>query len=350
MIRSRPWTLWLWSVTLALSVAGADRAWREALARGRERSALLVPAGQPPPHRRDEAEKSLETYPEVASAEWLSPSALALEATLAFSRGSLPEIFPDEEAWLPWILEVRFRDPFAQARIGARIADLGDDPAWRLVLWDGPASAEDARAARRALLLGGSLVAFLAFGGFQALRLGPARRGRFVHESVIGAFATCATVAAFGGVARYAGDAPDARAWIVGLGAGLALSGVLGPCLRGRAFAEPEPIILREEPVAPEGGPGGAPDEFGPDALALPLLEGEPGPEPQGAVLASEALEALAAAGASEIALAELDEELHPNRVPPAPASVPTPETSPAGSDSSPAERATESEEGSPNP
>lgn len=236
--RSRVWFSAFWATSLALLACAGQWAWFELGRRAEDRTALLAPNQTPSPEGRDAALKSIQGYAEVASARWISPQEMVEESTASIRPVGLGEVFPTDGAWLPWTLEVRFRnaarDPDAAA---FRVAGLRKDPFWRLVVWDEAAARADADAFRRTFKFLGAVGAVLALFGAFGLAQIPRAPGGWFSEAAGAAAVTFFATAGLGFAPRLLGVEPAPRDWAALLGTGFILAGLAAPVIKGRGVA-----------------------------------------------------------------------------------------------------------------
>ena len=104
----RLWIVLVWSLTLAVGLAGwdwAERAFEEA-ASGQQ--IVLLPRETLDATTREAVRAKLAAEPGVLSAQWVRPADLGRRVSGLFPQSEWQEMFPpDEEALLPWVLEVR---------------------------------------------------------------------------------------------------------------------------------------------------------------------------------------------------------------------------------------------------
>lgn len=233
MILSRTYIACLWALAFASLIAGADLADRRIRERASVQSLLLLPAQTLDDPQKAKILADLKSHPEVFSVRWLSPKELAQETSRVVSRELWPSLFAEEEAWLPWIAEVKFRDPIGEGEAVRKILGaLEADSTWRLRLWDQAKMSRDAALVQRILRLsipGGAIVLLL---GALGLFFMPGDRTRPWAEFIINAVAAPALAAGLGAVANYSGIALDQRAWSLLLGASFILAGLAAPMLK----------------------------------------------------------------------------------------------------------------------
>lgn len=234
--RARLWVAWLWGALLAVLAAGGDLAGRALIAKADGRALLLLPSGQVSQARRQSLLDGLRVHPEIREARWLSPSDLAKGTAEALPRERWGELFSEEEAWLPWVVEARFRDTLLmRGAVASRVEALKAKGEWRLALFD-----LEGLDGERALFI--RVVAIAAAGGLLAFALGigalaslPRERG-WLGEAAAGWIGASAAAAAIGGAAMAVGVAIDARAWGAGMAACFILAGLAAPVIKGRTM------------------------------------------------------------------------------------------------------------------
>lgn len=239
----RRWIVWIWSFVLACGLAGLDTAHRALDDRAAEASLILLPredsgdAG-----RKTTLEEIRKAAPGLRSAQWLSPRELAQQTSRGLSSSALGELFSGEDAWLPWIAEIRFADPIGdRARIQAWLETLKADRNWRLILWDAPAIIRMS-GERQTLDFTASAALFLVFIlGLAAIRLSPPRASGAWAEAGFGLGGVLILVLLFGVVATAAGVPLDERSWGVAIAASFALAGLIAPMLKVRRSFDHHP-------------------------------------------------------------------------------------------------------------
>lgn len=230
----RLWIVLVWSLALAVGLAGwdwAERAFEEA-ASGQQ--IVLLPRETLDAGAREAERAKLSNEPGVLSAQWVRPSDLAGRVSQLFPQSEWQEMFPpEEESWLPWALELRPIAPLE--RIGPIrdfVSSLAQDGNWRMALWDpSPLVAlAQRRTALRVFL--GFWLALIALGGVAALlRIPSPRKGRgalLAWSALLGALGPAAVWSA----ALLGGGDPDGRTLAVAAGGGFVLATLVAPMLR----------------------------------------------------------------------------------------------------------------------
>lgn len=229
----RFWLTLLWAVSLAVGVALWD--WVEAHFReaAAGQTVLLLPAEPLDDTQRQAVLRMVSQDPAVASANWRSPADLSRIVMVRFPQAEWARLFPADDAWMPWVLEVRPRPPLeSHGLIQAFIRQREQEGSWRLVLWDNILiqNLSGERAAVRAAA--GMFVILVGVCGAAALKrmVWPTRGGAAlaVWSAVAGALAP----AAVGSAALLAGELIPGRTLAIGAGAGFLLAAALAPMLR----------------------------------------------------------------------------------------------------------------------
>jgi hypothetical protein len=228
-----PWVV-MWSVLLALGVAVGASMWHEVAGQAASRSAIVLPAGDPAESDRDEWPAHLIADERVAAVSWLSPGALVELISASVPAEAWAELFSDDDAWLPWLLQVQFEDPAASPeRVAEYVESMRADARYRLVLFDVDSLERDARHYRR--LRHGTFVyaGLMMAAGVLALLLAPTPRRRSL-DAVAGGVLAGVGILLVGLLLRRF-DAPLAVGpWWRAMAAGFGLAAFLAPMLKGR--------------------------------------------------------------------------------------------------------------------
>lgn len=232
--RARRRIAWLWAAGLAVLAAGTDLAARAILDRAGERTLLLLPAAQVTEAKRQALLSDLRVHPELRDCDWISPSRLAQETSSLLPRERWGEVFSEEDTWLPWVVEGRFRDPvWNRGAVANRVAALKGKGDWRLVLWDQAALDRDRGRLFRILILAGLGGAILFVLGASALRAIPREGTSGLAEAFGNAAGASIAASAIGGAATLLGLSVDPRAWGIALAACFILAALAAPMLKG---------------------------------------------------------------------------------------------------------------------
>ncbi len=246
---ARKWTTWLWAAVFSALAVGTDMASQGIQRRAADRALLLLPKDKLDEPRRNAVLNDLKNPPEIASARWISPNVLAQETAQLLPRDRWSELFSEEEAWLPWVAELQFRNPvFSPSAANDRVRSLRSDPTWRLALWDDEALERDVFLLRKIYILaavGGGLILIL---GFNALRLTPRPEAGPWREAAVNALVAPAMIAGLGLIALSVGVELLLRSWLIGVGTSFALAGVLAPMIKTRSST-------RQSAAQKNGGP-----------------------------------------------------------------------------------------------
>lgn len=239
---TRVWLTSLWACTLAALVCAGQWFYFDSNSR-LDRAALLTPAHDLSAEQRESALRSILGYAEIAGGRWISPADMTREAAESAGGAGLDSVFPADAAWMPWVLEIQFREIALKPEPAAfRVAALRKDPYWRLVAWDDSAVRADALRLRGALTLLGILAGALGLLGAVALAVTPRIGGGALFEAALALTLTCATLAGLGFAPRVAGVEFTPRDWAALLAPGIILAALVGPVIKGRiARPAPEP-------------------------------------------------------------------------------------------------------------
>lgn len=246
---ARLWVTLLWSLTLAVGLAGWDWAERHFEDGAAGQTMILLPRDPLDDAAREAVRARLAAESGVLSATWIAPAELTRRLSQRFPQSEWQDLFPADEAWLSWVLEVRPAAPLdALAQMRDFAARRQHEGSWRLVLWD-PALLETLARERGALrIVLGFWLALAALAGAAALLRLPLRRGEGLGLALWSGFLGLLGPGAVWSAALLGGADPDARALAVGLAAGLVLTAFIAPLLR---LPEGNPhlsLMLGEEP------------------------------------------------------------------------------------------------------
>lgn len=230
---TRLWVTLLWTLTLAVGLAGWDWAELHAEDAAAGQTMILLPRDPLDEGAREAVRARLAGEAGVASASWIAPAELARRLSQRFPQAEWQDLFPADEAWLSWVLEIR---PAAPLDTLALMRDFAarrqHEGAWRLALWD-PTLLETLARQRGALrVVLGFWLGLVALAGVAALLRLPLRRGERLGMVAWSAFLGVLGPGAVWSAALLAGAEPDPRTLGVALGAGLLLSALIAPLLR----------------------------------------------------------------------------------------------------------------------
>lgn len=224
----------LWSATLALGVATGSSVWERIESRAAERAILLLPASETSETDRERWLASLLEKNSVASGEWLSPTTLVQRVSTSVPADLWAQLFSDDDAWLPWLLQLRPVDPLhSSAELEATLEAFHADPRFRLVLYDQPALTRDAeiwRHVRTGTFLFAGLMMTL---GLLALLLSPGLT-RYPIEAPFGGLLAVILAAAAGYALQRFGAPLDRNQYLRSLATAFGLAALVGPMLKGR--------------------------------------------------------------------------------------------------------------------
>ena len=236
-IPPRYWITWLWAVSIACPLAALDGVHRWMRNQDQDRRVLLLPAQTLNDQQRRDTLGQLRRLPQIESGRWLSPSNLVNETTSVLALDSARTMFSDEEAWLPWVLELDLLDPMRhRPQIVAMLDELKSDPEWRLVLWD------DQRIQRKSVLLGRIdrivwvFALIIGMLGAAALRTHRTEPIAFRIEAPVNTAAAFGLAGLVGVVAAANGLNVDLRMWSLAALICFALAGLAAPMINKRWF------------------------------------------------------------------------------------------------------------------
>jgi hypothetical protein len=184
----------------------------------------------------------------VGGLEWRSPADYSRQLSQRFAQPQWQALFPEDEGWMPWVLEVHPVAPLGQeGLIREFTARRQQEGTWKLVLWDGETLRSLAESRRFVWIVGGFALALTGLGGGVALMRLPWPRegGRWL--------AACSAGLGLLGpasvwlVAFLADGRFDARVLAIALAIGFCFSGFLAPALRLRT-GHSISLIVSEEP------------------------------------------------------------------------------------------------------
>lgn len=231
----RLWVTLVWSLTLAVGAAAWDQAELAFEAAAAGTTMVLLPLGSLDEAGRDAMKGKIQGEPGVAAAVWLSPRELTERLSRRFPQGEWHDLFPKDDAWLSWMLEVRPSAPLdTYSRMNDIAARRRQEGVWRMVLWDG-APLEALAGHRHVLhLVLGFFLALVGLGGVAALLriplARPGRAGLLAWSGFLGLVGPGAVWSA----ALLAGAEPDDESLMVGLGVGFLLATFIAPMIRLR--------------------------------------------------------------------------------------------------------------------
>jgi len=233
--QERLWVTLLWALTLSVGLAGLDWAERAFEASAAAQTIAMLPKENPDDARRKEIRDQLSREPAVASAEWRAPAELAGQLARRYPQPQWQGLFPSDQAWLPWILEVRPEAPLDHlGLLRALAARHEQEGAWRLILWDSAALQTLAEQRLQVRVVVGFWLLLAGLCGMAALaRLAWPERGGLwliLWSAVLGVLAPASVWAT-----ALLIEAPlDARALAIAATAGFVLASVVAPVLRVR--------------------------------------------------------------------------------------------------------------------
>lgn len=227
------WTA-LWSILLALGIAFGATAWRAIETRAAAHTILLLPTTPATDSEREERIAAFRDDALIESAEWLSPTALVQRVSSSVPPNVWAELFSEDDAWLPWLLQLRMKEPLASTdAVAERVERLRAEPRYRLVLFDQGALEADASLYRRLRQGTFAFAGALFLWGLLSVLASPPPRRR-AAEALLGAILVALGIF-LGGQAFRALQYPlDPTAWLRAGLAGFGLAAFLGPMLKGR--------------------------------------------------------------------------------------------------------------------
>lgn len=236
----RLWATFLWALTLAVGIAWVDWGLRRMEAAAEALPVVLVAADPLTDEQRREARVEVERDPSVARADWRSPGHQIRNISDRFSDPSWRELVPGDQAWLPWVLEVRPHKPLGHpARLRAFVATCRKQPRWGVVLWSPERFGRLLRGRRILLAASGFGLALVLLSGVGLLLCLPwPRRGGgwlWVLQAMLGLLAPATVWLA----AHLAGAPPDARGLGLSAGLGFLLACLVAPVVR-RPLQQPQ--------------------------------------------------------------------------------------------------------------
>ncbi len=231
----RLWITFVWALVLGAGVGVwvwmddwfSTQAWTMNL--------LLLPEREPDGPRREALRRTLLNEAVVREARWLSPDELLRSLERSQSELRPADLIPSEPAWLPWVLELRPRDPLTHAaEIQALVARLGREADWELALWDAARLHELVALRGRLRALLGVFLGLVLVGGMAALlrTSWPRQAGWWLvgWSALLGAGGPAVLWMA----AQLAGLPVEPTCALAGAGAGFLLAAVFAPVLRVR--------------------------------------------------------------------------------------------------------------------
>jgi hypothetical protein len=244
----RLWVTLIWTLTLAVGLAAWDWAERGLETDAARQTLVLLPKSALDEASRKAIQTKLGTEPGVMAAEWISPAELTSRIARRFPQSEWRDLFPADEGWLAWVLEVRPSAPLdSLPRLRDFVARRQQEESWRLVLWDPEALAGLVRQRETLRAVAGFFLALVALGGVAALLRMPLARGRrlglVLWSAVLGALGPGAVWA----VAMLSGGEPDEQCLAIGMGSGLLLASVIAPMLRVREDKKKLSITVGED-------------------------------------------------------------------------------------------------------
>lgn len=246
--QGRIWTACLWAATVAVGLGSLHAAWVFMARTAQTQAALLVPALAWDASQRERALAEIQAYPEVRESGWISPSELARETGELLPPERWPEILSEEDSWLPWVLEIRWRDPLLTPdAIRWRVEALRLDAQWKFVLWDDEILLRRRGALVTVLVLGGSGLGLIFLLGLIALATGPRRERGALAEGLMGALLAMGSVALMGVAAMLEGFYPEDLTWGIAGTTAFLLAGVIAPMIK-RPRSVPDSKIHAEAP------------------------------------------------------------------------------------------------------
>lgn len=267
--QSRLWVICLWASVVAGGIGALHAAWSFAQRDAADQTALLVPAAAWNEEQRNRTLSDIQSRPEVREAGWLSPAELARETSALLPPERWPEILSEEDAWLPWVLEVRWHDPILRHdAIRSRVEAFRLDAQWKIVLWEDDLLMHRRRALITTLTLGGVSLALVFVLGFVALASGPPRESHALAESIAALIFCAVTLGMVGAVAMIEGIYLGSLTWGMVGSTAFILAAVLAPMIkRPRSAVVPKaevqaPVELVTEPEAITSVEASGPEEI----------------------------------------------------------------------------------------
>lgn len=236
---SSVWLRWMWAVVAGWLLVAALAGWNEIGARAANQVMLVVPRDYLNDAERRALGDEIAAAPEVDALAWLSPQQVAERSARRIPRGAWNDLFSEEDVWLPWIAEVRFRSVFASPETPAALAEtLSADARIQLALWDEEGVAALLAEWRRWLLgFGGIGILWLAL-GTAALRLGRSPRvvppGGSASRALADGLIAAAFIALSAGVFFGAGWPIAWPHWAAAAVLGFALATFVAPVIEGQ--------------------------------------------------------------------------------------------------------------------
>lgn len=233
----RVWTVALWALVFALFTAGVDQTLQDVRHRAEDLALLILPEESLREAERNEMLAEVRSSTVVKSARWISPEALAKEASRSIPRNLGSSLLDGQgdspPPWIPWIAEVRFERPLDRAdKIEKEVTKFKALAGVRWIAWDSPKLQGEAQLQQR-IRRSASFLGFLIIGvGIAALAFqdpGENAFGRAWLASVSLTLGLCA-VALLG--LSFAGWDTDARAGSLIFSVGFLLAGAVDPMLK----------------------------------------------------------------------------------------------------------------------
>lgn len=244
----RFWCTVLWALVIGVGVGAWYLAEQYLGRRAAQQTIFMTPTRDLTEAQRRQAIDDIRPVPTVAAAVWVSPEQLTFRVENQFADPQWAELIPKETAWLPWILEVRPRDPLDRLpAIAGWIGTLKQEGQWQ-VLWNGSQVAK-LKNHRNALRTGGGFfLLFVLLTGMGALLTHDwpqsDRLNLYLWSTagsvVAPALVWLVVVWAFRGTMQI-GWAPP----LLAVGSGFLLAGLIGPMLRHKSPRRTE-ITLSE--------------------------------------------------------------------------------------------------------
>lgn len=255
--QGRLWVICLWASVLAGGLGALHATWSFAQQGAEDQAALLVPAASWNQDQRNRTLADIQSKAEVREAAWLSPAEIARETSDLLPPERWPEILSEEDAWLPWVLEVRWHDPLLHhGAIRSRAEAFRLDAQWKLVLWEDDLLMNRRRALFTSVTLGGVALALAFVLGLAALATGTPRQSHALAEASVAVILSAVSLGIMGAVAMLEGIYFNPSSWAVAGVSAFILAAVLAPMIkRPRSAAVPNaeaqaPAELVSEPEA----------------------------------------------------------------------------------------------------
>ena len=114
---ARLWVTFVWALTLALGVSGLDWAERLFEERAAALTMLLLPTEPPDASQRQAMLEKLRKEAGAGGLQWRAPADYSRQLSQRFAQPQWQGLFPEDEGWMPWILEVHPLRPLEQPQL-----------------------------------------------------------------------------------------------------------------------------------------------------------------------------------------------------------------------------------------